>query len=77
MLTKGELLKRAFIFTISTSIFDNLPIETLGQRIRKARLEQSLLQKDLALKLRVSKQTISNWEQDRNKPLYNRDSVLC
>ena len=51
------------------SIFDSLPENTLGQRIRKARLEQRLLQKDLAIKLGVTETTIANWEQERNKPI--------
>ena len=44
------------------------PAKTLGQRIRKRRLEMGLKQVDLAALLGVNKGTIVNWEKDRNKP---------
>ena len=44
------------------------PDATLGQRIRKVRLEKGLYQVDLAKKLDVDEMTIVNWELDRTKP---------
>lgn len=45
------------------------PDKTLGQRIRKARLEKGLYQVDLAKRLKVSEMTIVNWENDRTRPV--------
>ncbi len=44
------------------------PATTLGQRIRKRRLEHGLKQMDLAALLGVNPRTIVNWEKDRTKP---------
>ena len=44
------------------------PAKTLGQRIRKRRLEQGLKQVELARLLGVNQGTIVNWEKDRTKP---------
>lgn len=40
----------------------------LGNQIRKHRKAQGLSQEDLAAKIYVSRQTISNWETDRTYP---------
>ena len=40
----------------------------IGKQIRKYRTEQNLSQDDLADKVYVTRQTISNWENDRNYP---------
>lgn len=40
----------------------------LGKQIRKYRTEANLSQEELADKIYVSRQTISNWENDRNYP---------
>lgn len=40
----------------------------LGKQIKKYRTEQKLSQDDLADKIYVTRQTISNWENDRNYP---------
>jgi len=45
------------------------PIQTLGQRIRKARLERELFQVDLARKLGVNEMSVVNWEKDRTIPV--------
>ena len=58
---KGEALK----ITFRVSRF---PATTLGQRIRKRRLEHGLKQVELAALLGVNRGTIVNWEKDRNKP---------
>ncbi len=44
------------------------PATTLGQRIRKRRLEHGLKQVELAGLLGVNPRTIVNWEKDRTKP---------
>ena len=41
---------------------------TLGQKIKKARTEANLTQKDLADQLAVTFQTVSKWESDTNEP---------
>lgn len=40
----------------------------LGKQIKKYRLEAKLSQEELADKVYVSRQTISNWENDKNYP---------
>jgi transcriptional regulator with XRE-family HTH domain len=44
------------------------PARTLGEYIRKWRLEQGLLQVDLAKKIGVNEMTIVNWEKGKTKP---------
>ena len=41
---------------------------TLGQKIKKLRIEKELTQKDLADQLHVTFQTVSKWEGDTNEP---------
>ena len=43
----------------------------LGSQIKKYRKELSLSQDDLAQKVYVSRQTISNWENDKSYPDVN------
>ena len=45
------------------------PDQTLGERIKKWRLERGLFQVDLAKKIGVSEMTIVNWEKGRTKPI--------
>jgi len=40
----------------------------LGKQIKKLRTEANLSQEELAERIFVSRQTISNWENDRNYP---------
>jgi len=42
--------------------------ETMGQLIRKLRLEKGLEQWELAKKLRVHRNTVYEWENDRHGP---------
>lgn len=42
--------------------------QTLGEHIRKRRLEKGLLQTDLAVILKVSEDSISKWENNKTKP---------
>ncbi len=41
---------------------------TLGQKLKKLRVDKGLTQKDLADQLHVTFQTISKWENDENEP---------
>jgi DNA-binding XRE family transcriptional regulator len=43
--------------------------QTLGERIKKWRLEQGLFQRDLAKMIGVDEMTIVNWEKRRTKPM--------
>lgn len=43
----------------------------LGKQIKKYRMEAKLSQEELADKVFVSRQTISNWENDKNYPDIN------
>ena len=45
------------------------PDRTLGERIKKWRLEHGLFQKDLAKMIGVDEMTIVNWEKGRTKPV--------
>jgi transcriptional regulator with XRE-family HTH domain len=45
------------------------PDQTLGERIRKWRLEKGLLQVDLAKRIGVSEMMIVNWEKGKNRPI--------
>ncbi len=56
---------KALRITFQVSRF---PATTLGQRIRKHRLEQGLKQVEMAALLGVNPRTIVNWEKDRTKP---------
>jgi site-specific DNA recombinase len=50
--------------------FENLPEETLGQKIRKARLYKGLTKRELAKELGVNERTIRHWEDDKQEPSY-------
>jgi transcriptional regulator with XRE-family HTH domain len=43
-------------------------LETIGDHIRKRRLDLKLLQKDVAGMLKVDTNTITNWERNRCQP---------
>jgi len=45
------------------------PFATLGQKIRKWRLEHGFFQKDLAKMVGVDEMTIVNWEKDKTAPV--------
>ena len=49
------------------------PTKTLGQFLKKLRLEKGLEQRELAKKLRVNKNRVYEWEKDRKKP--SRESI--
>jgi len=41
---------------------------TLGERIKKKRMDMGLFQKDVARIIGISTDTVTNWEKDRTKP---------
>ena len=49
----------------------------LGNQIKKYRKERSLSQDALAERIFVSRQTISNWENDKSYPDVNSLVLLC
>ena len=49
----------------------------IGSRIKKYREEQNISQEELALKIFVSRQTISNWENDMGEPPYETLKKIC
>jgi DNA-binding XRE family transcriptional regulator len=54
---------------VITLRFSLYPDQTLGERIKKWRLERGLFQVDLAKRIGVSEMTIVNWEKGRTKPI--------
>jgi DNA-binding XRE family transcriptional regulator len=52
------------------------PSETLGERIRKWRLEHDLFQRDLAMMAGVDEMTIVNWEKGKTSPLPSKFEKL-
>jgi len=44
-------------------------LRTLGDRVRKRRLDLGLRQKDVAEQLGVDEMTINNWERHRTRPI--------
>jgi DNA-binding XRE family transcriptional regulator len=45
------------------------PNRTLGEQMKKWRLEQGLFQVDLAKRIGVSEMTVVNWEKGGTKPI--------
>jgi len=43
-------------------------LRTIGDRLRRRRLELGLLQRDVAARLGVNKTTVYNWERKRTAP---------
>ena len=50
---------------------------TFGEKMRSARVAKDLLQKDLAEKLGVRSNSISNWEKDQNYPDIETIAHIC
>lgn len=50
---------------------------TFGQRLRAARKEKKLTQKELASKINAAHNSISNWENDQNMPDPDTIQNLC
>ena len=49
----------------------------VGERIREARKRKQLRQKDLAARVDVDPQTISNWERGENSPTFENIEALA
>ena len=50
---------------------------TFGQKLRSARKEKQLTQKELAAKIKAAHNSISNWENDQNMPDPDTIQNLC
>lgn len=50
---------------------------TLGEKIKKARIENGFTQEELAEKLMVSRQAITKWEKDRGMPDVGNLKILA
>lgn len=46
--------------------------DTIGGRIRQARSEAGLSQRQLATRIAVTNKTLENWEEDRSEPRANK-----
>lgn len=49
----------------------------IGQRLKEIRKKRSYSQVYLAMKIGVSKRTISSYENDKSKPLLNDFILIC
>lgn len=49
---------------------------TLGEKLKKARLEAGLTQDELAARLMISRQAVSKWESDRGMPDINNIKAI-
>lgn len=52
-------------------------LETIGDHLRKVRLDRSLLQRELAKELAVCPTTIKNWEKGYKIPLDSHLPIIC
>ena len=50
---------------------------TFGRKLKRARTEKHMTQKQLAEMLSVKHNSISNWENDINKPDPNTIELIC
>jgi ribosome-binding protein aMBF1 (putative translation factor) len=55
----------SLVITLQVSLY---PDRTLGERIRKGRLERGLFQRNLARLMGLDEITIVNWEREKTKP---------
>lgn len=60
-----------------TPVAQDSQMETIGERIKKAREASGLTQVDIAKRLGVSKAAVSNWEKERNFPDLPSFMELC
>ncbi|WP_394265739.1 helix-turn-helix transcriptional regulator [Anaerotignum sp.] len=65
-------LKIKSVFAISDQVDS-----TFGKRLRSARVSLKLTQKELASKIGVKHNSISDWENDKNKPDPDTIELLC
>jgi DNA-binding XRE family transcriptional regulator len=69
------IYKNPTSFTISLRI-SRYPSKTLGEQIKKWRLEHDLFQRNLAEMIGVDEMTIVNWEKGKTKPLHEKVKKL-
>lgn len=50
---------------------------TFGKRLKSARVSKKLTQKELALKIGAKHNSVSDWENDKNKPDPDTIELLC
>jgi len=62
-----SIYKKSHAMTITFTV-SKYPSETLGQFLRRLRLEKGLEQRKLARKLRLHRNTVYEWENDRHGP---------
>ena len=72
---------RAIAPLLNTSIaelgrFEDLPEDTLGQKILKARMSCGMCRKEMADAIGISERTIFNWEKDYAVPAQEQLSKL-
>jgi transcriptional regulator with XRE-family HTH domain len=67
--TIRKLAKALNVHISYIGCFENLPENTFGKRITKARLYLGLTKKELAHQIGVDVKTIKNWENDSSEPL--------
>ena len=56
---------------------DRAPREELGARLRQIRRHSKLTQTQVATRLKVTKQAISNWEKGKNEPTRRHKQLLA
>ena len=49
----------------------------IGKQLKNARMHSGLTQENVAEKIHVSRQTISNWENDMGEPPYETLKKIC
>lgn len=60
------LLEKVIILYLE---FESLPEDSLGQKIRKARLYHGLTKRELAQQLNINEKTLRTWVSDKRKPV--------
>ena len=70
------------LYNFETSCYFNIiemgvPTLTFGERLKSARKAKKLTQKELALRINAAHNSISNWENDQNKPDPDTIQNLC
>jgi len=53
-----------------------MELKTLGDHLRKVRLDRGLSQMDVARMLKVTENTITGWELNRNQPTARLDKAI-
>ena len=56
--------------------FENLPENTVGEKITKARFYQGIAKKELAELIRVDVKTVTNWEKGKNQPSIKIENLI-